>query len=45
MMLTEQSIDKLAILQGQLGFDGRPWAPKSPRYDPARGCLLPHQVK
>jgi hypothetical protein len=38
MMLTEQSIDKLAILQGQLGFDGKTLGAKiTPQYDPAKG--------
>ena len=47
MMLTEQSIDKLAILQGQLGFDGKQLGAKiSPQYDPAKGVVyFPHQVK
>ncbi|MEJ6015144.1 hypothetical protein ACK3YJ_07865 [Aeromonas caviae] len=47
MMLTEQSIDKLAILQGQLGFDGKTLGAKiTPQYDPAKGVVyFPHQVK
>ena len=47
MMLTEQSIDKLAILQGQLGFDGKQLgAAITPQYDPAKGIVyFPHQVK
>lgn len=47
MMLTEQSIDKLAILQGQLGYDGKQLGAKiSPQYDPAKGVVyFPHQVK
>ncbi|MGY3885645.1 hypothetical protein [Aeromonas aquatica] len=47
MMLTEQSIDKLAILQGQLGFDGKQLGARiSPQYDPAKGVVyFPHQVK
>lgn len=47
MMLTEQSIDKLAILQDQLGFDGKTLGAKiTPQYDPAKGVVyFPHQVK
>jgi len=37
MVLTELSIDKLLILQGQLGFDGKQLgAPFSPEYDPLK---------
>lgn len=47
MMLTEQSIDKLAIMQNQLGFDGKQLGAKiTPQYDPAKGVVyFPHQVK
>ncbi|WP_429213786.1 hypothetical protein [Aeromonas veronii] len=47
MMLTEQSIDKLAIMQNQLGFDGKQLGAKiTPQYDPAKGVIyFPHQVK
>ncbi len=47
MMLTEQSIDKLTIMQNQLGFDGKQLGAKiTPQYDPAKGVIyFPHQVK
>ncbi|MGY3923440.1 hypothetical protein LA366_05030 [Aeromonas jandaei] len=47
MMLTEQSIDKLTIMQNQLGFDGKQLGAKiTPQYDPAKGIIyFPHQVK
>ncbi|ELI6433048.1 hypothetical protein [Aeromonas salmonicida] len=47
MMLTEQSIDKLAIMQGQLGFDGKQLGANiTPQYDPSKGIVyFPHQVK
>ncbi|MEH8221306.1 hypothetical protein Q7I19_09755 [Aeromonas veronii] len=47
MMLTEQSIDKLTIMQNQLGFDGKQLGARiTPQYDPAKGIIyFPHQVK
>ncbi|MFM5464334.1 hypothetical protein [Aeromonas simiae] len=47
MMLTEQSLDKLALLQSRLGYDGKQLGVAiTPQYDPAKGVIyFPHQVK
>ncbi|SIQ21963.1 hypothetical protein SAMN05880558_102352 [Aeromonas sp. RU39B] len=47
MILTEQSIDKLALLQARFGYDGKQLgAAITPQYDPAKGPIyFPHQVK
>jgi len=46
MMLTEMSIDKLQIMQQQLGFDGKRLGVKfGPDYDPAKGPIwFAHKV-
>ncbi|MEZ8096286.1 hypothetical protein ACED51_19470, partial [Photobacterium swingsii] len=46
MMLTEMSIDKLLIMQQQLGFDGNKLGVKfGPDYDPAKGPIwFAHKV-
>ena len=46
VILTEMSIDKLQIMQDQLGYDGKTLgAAISPNYDPANGPIwFPHQV-
>ncbi|WP_299013815.1 hypothetical protein [uncultured Photobacterium sp.] len=46
MMLTEMSIDKLQIMQQQLGFDGKKLGVKfGPDYDPAKGPIwFAHKV-
>ncbi|WP_421863777.1 hypothetical protein [Motiliproteus sp.] len=46
VILTEMSLDKLLILQDQLGFDGNKLgAAITPDYDPAKGVVwFPHQI-
>jgi len=46
MLLTEMSIDKLLIMQEQLGFDGKSLGVKiTPNYDPKNGAIwFPHKV-
>ena len=46
MMLTEMSIDKMLIMQQQLGFDGKKLGVKfGPDYDPAKGPIwFAHKV-
>ncbi|MCW8886179.1 MAG: hypothetical protein OQK12_13160 [Motiliproteus sp.] len=46
MILTELSLDKLLILQEQLGFDGKNLGAKiTPNYDPEKEAIwFPHQV-
>ncbi len=46
MILTELSLDKLLILQEQLGFDGsKLGAAITPAYDPAKGLVwFPHRI-